>query len=141
MNDQAQRTIQEVGEAVDHLSDYFKHLTTISAGAIAFLATFAGDLLKAKAAAGFAVGALVALGLCILASTGMMWAYGVARRQAASDALSSSVAAWAFEAPGRSESLAKAIVQIGPLLAPLSFVAGFTLLAGYAIALLSQPVA
>jgi hypothetical protein len=127
----------EVGEAVGHLSDYFKHLTTVSAGASAFLAAFAGDLLSVGDAAPWAIGAVIFLGLCILASTAMMWAYGVARRQTTSSSLAGTASAWAFEAGSRQVGFAKRAVKVASWAAPLLFVLGFGCLAGYALTLLT----
>lgn len=124
-----------VGEAVGPLSDYFKHITTISAGAITILAAFAGDLNNAGDEGWWAVGALACLAVCVLASTAMMWAYGVARREVAMKALASSSATWAFEA-SRRPRLGSFVVTWGSFVAPVTFVLGFVLLGIYTYLLL-----
>jgi hypothetical protein len=127
----------ETGRAVEHLSDYFRHLSTISAGAIALLATFGSKATFSTAAAWIGVVALGALGLCIVASTFMMWSYGVARRQAARVSVADRVVgAWAYDVSSPSAWLAPHVVGIGSLLAPASFVLGFALLGISAAAVL-----
>jgi hypothetical protein len=125
----AQGVADETGRAVEHLSDYFRHLSTISAGAIALLATFGSKTTFSASAAWIGVASIAALGLCIVASTFMMWSYGVARRQAARVGVADGVVgAWAYDVSGLSAWLAPRVVGLGSLLAPASFVLGFALL-------------
>ncbi|MBA2719528.1 MAG: hypothetical protein H0U52_09855 [Chloroflexi bacterium] len=138
----------DTGNAVEHLSDYYKHLATLSAGAIVVVGALAEDLRSAEAlpatpaaltvdqrtaaqAAEWAgIGALMALGVCILTSTLMMWAYGVARREAANLAAGAPGAGWwAYAASPGSIRLAKRVVGIGSRVAPWTFIAAFVLLA------------
>ncbi len=131
----------DTGEAVDHLSDYYQHLATLSAGAIVVVGALAGNF-KPDPAAGSttpsaatvcAVVALICLGASILLSTGMMWSYGVARRETAKE--SSAAAgrdAWAFDVSVKSLTRARRFVKVGSTGTPLAFVGGFVLLAVYA---------
>lgn len=124
--------VELVGDAVNHLSDYYKHLATIAGGAIAFLAAFSDDIRAAGSDGLIAVAAVAALGACVVMSTTMMWAYGVARRQTASEHLLGTNAEWAYRADPTSISFAKAIVPPLSLLTPFAYGLGFALLALYA---------
>lgn len=64
----------DTGQAVEHLSDYYRHLTTVGAGAIVVIATFAKGITSSTASGWVVIVALFALAICILASTLMMWA-------------------------------------------------------------------
>jgi hypothetical protein len=124
-----------IGHAVEHLSGYYRHLATVSAGAIVVIGTFASDLAPPGANSVAPAIAFVSLGVCILVSTYMMWVYGVARRQVARlDA--GSDAAWAYNVEDWVLTLAKRFVLIGSVAGPLSFVVGFIALALYAAQLL-----
>jgi hypothetical protein len=133
----------DTGQAVEHLSDYYKHLASLSAGAIVVIGAFAERFQPAGGATsappnaiGFAIFALSSLAFCILLSTGMMWSYGVARRQAAGSASAPEVDAWAYDVDSRALTTAKLFVRYGSLVTPAVFVAGFLFLAAYAAVLL-----
>jgi len=132
----------DTGEAVDHLSDYYQHLATLSAGAIVVVGALAGNFkpdsgtssaTTLSAATVCAVIALICLGACILLSTGMMWSYGVARRETAKAlAAVEGRDAWAFDVSSTSLARARTFVKVGSTWTPLAFVGGFVFLAGYA---------
>jgi hypothetical protein len=130
--------VTDTGLAVDHLSEYYRHLTTVSAGAIVVVGAFAGDFKGENGKGGdIGIAALVSLGICVLTSTLMMWAYGVARREVANAVWGETgQGRWAYRVSSRSSSLAQAVVVIGSLIAPWSFIVGFVLLAWYGIVLL-----
>jgi hypothetical protein len=121
----------DTAHAVEHLSEYYRHMTTVSAGAIVVVSAFAG-LTTAPAFPVLAALAVGSLALCVLASTFMMWAYGAARREAAK-ALGERPGSWAYEVSPGSLDLARDWVNLGSRVAPTSFIAGFLLLATYAI--------
>ena len=131
---------RDTGEAVEHLNDYYQHLATLSAGAIVVVGALAGDFMSGAGAASststlgstLAVLAMASLGLCVLLSTGMMWSYGAARRQAAHELAGPAADRWAYEVSATSLSRAKRFVRFGSTGAPLSFITGFVLLAAYA---------
>ncbi|MET0463899.1 MAG: hypothetical protein ABW007_12130 [Chitinophagaceae bacterium] len=57
------------------LHDYFKHLTTISTGSIAFLVTFIKEFTEPKVGLGWFAGALVAFLICVASSVAAQTAY------------------------------------------------------------------
>jgi hypothetical protein len=120
-----------IGHAVEHLSNYYRHLATLSAGAIVVIGTFASEFGRRGPDSALPAVAIGSLGACILVSTYMMWAYGVARRQVAQVSATSD-GAWAYQVRKRVVSVARIVVIVGSFFGPLSFVVGFLALALYA---------
>ena len=122
---------RQVADAVGHLSEYYRHLTTISAGAIVVVGTFAKELgdpgtrdLRVNVAIG-------SLGVCVVVSTFMMWVYGVARRETDFGAMDGQ-ATWAYSVGKLTKRLSRVLIRIGSLVGPVSFALGFALLAWFA---------
>jgi hypothetical protein len=116
-------------DTVQHLWDYYRHLTTLSAGAIAVVATFSKDFERPGLPVNIAVVGLASLAISTMTSTAMMWTYGVASRQLAAV---NDVTGWAHAVPSRSLTIAQLFARFLPIAAPLSFVIGFVCLAAYA---------
>lgn len=122
---------RQVADAVGHLSEYYRHLTTVSAGAIVVVGTFAKELGQPAARDGRVFVAILSLGVCVVVSTFMMWVYGVARRETDSG-VTDADAKWAYNVATPSMWLSRFLIRFGSLVGPAAFAFGFGLLAWFA---------